>query len=228
MPEPFPVDPQFWEIFSRHVAHQMSNPLAAIEASAYLLEELNADSRKQPVKPAELSPFIQSINEEVTQLKELVAEFRQYFSAMSILPTEVDLVEFFRARTAEAETEGLRIEILEPAKVLGRRLRVDAGLMQKAFHLLWRGLSDLGVSQLKLELKSSPDLSVVELIAVNPIEIAEVEQVGELFVVKPNRDGIGLGLGLPLAKRIIELHGGTIAPIPEPEGGLRVEIRLPQ
>ena len=37
----------------------------------------------------------------------------------------------------------------------------------------------------------------------------------------------GAGLGLAIARRAVEIHGGTIAARNHPEGGLEVAIRLP-
>jgi len=37
----------------------------------------------------------------------------------------------------------------------------------------------------------------------------------------------GVGLGLAITERSILLHGGTVRALNRPEGGLRIEIRLP-
>ena len=44
------------------------------------------------------------------------------------------------------------------------------------------------------------------------------------FTTKPT--GVGTGLGLPVTKKIIELHGGTIDIKNIPAGGIRVAITL--
>jgi signal transduction histidine kinase len=45
------------------------------------------------------------------------------------------------------------------------------------------------------------------------------------FTTKPT--GVGTGLGLPVSKKIVELHGGTIEVSNRAEGGARVAILLP-
>jgi len=37
----------------------------------------------------------------------------------------------------------------------------------------------------------------------------------------------GVGLGLAITERAVRFHGGRVAAFNRPEGGLRVEIRLP-
>jgi signal transduction histidine kinase len=45
------------------------------------------------------------------------------------------------------------------------------------------------------------------------------------FTTKPT--GVGTGLGLPVSKKIVELHGGTIEVSNRRDGGARVMIILP-
>jgi signal transduction histidine kinase len=44
----------------------------------------------------------------------------------------------------------------------------------------------------------------------------------------PTSEPTGAGLGLAIAERIVKLHEGRIRAINEPDGGLRVEMVLPQ
>ena len=44
------------------------------------------------------------------------------------------------------------------------------------------------------------------------------------FTTKPT--GVGTGLGLPVTKQIIDMHGGTISIGPGTNGGVRVTLML--
>lgn len=70
-----------------------------------------------------------------------------------------------------------------------------------------------------------------------PVAIVEIEDTGSgvpreklsrifepFFTTKPN--GVGTGLGLPVSKQIIDLHGGTIKMSPGSRGGARVTLIL--
>jgi signal transduction histidine kinase len=40
-------------------------------------------------------------------------------------------------------------------------------------------------------------------------------------------EGVGTGLGLPISRRIVEAHGGTLAAESIPSRGTRMKLRLP-
>ena len=54
------------------------------------------------------------------------------------------------------------------------------------------------------------------------------EVAGRLFMPFQSRKPNGLGLGLPLARKIVLLHGGEIRIAGAPGEGARVTIELPQ
>ena len=54
-----------------------------------------------------------------------------------------------------------------------------------------------------------------------------VELLGRIFEPYFSTHDSGTGLGLPIAKRIVEEHGGSISAQNVEGGGLSVSIRLP-
>ncbi|MCL2309826.1 MAG: HAMP domain-containing histidine kinase [Proteobacteria bacterium] len=56
---------------------------------------------------------------------------------------------------------------------------------------------------------------------------ALLSRLGEPFLRAPGQKAIGYGLGLAIAKRAIERHGGAITFSLPPDGGFQVEISLP-
>jgi len=62
------------------------------------------------------------------------------------------------------------------------------------------------------------------------IERSFRDQAFEPFRKSPARNGrrAGYGLGLALARRAVEMHGGTIGIEDSPQGGARIRIRLPR
>jgi two-component system, sensor histidine kinase and response regulator len=107
-------------------------------------------------------------------------------------------------------------------------------------HLL-RALDELVVNALT----SSPDASHVSIHASGDeaggvfVEISDqgagLEEAALLIRKEPfmqiedplSRSKSGLGLGIPTARRVIELHGGTLAFAPSPAGGVTARITLP-
>jgi len=55
-----------------------------------------------------------------------------------------------------------------------------------------------------------------------------LDSIFEKFVRSPKAVPGGTGLGLPIAKSIVELHGGSLTVINKPEGGALFEILLPE
>jgi signal transduction histidine kinase len=59
------------------------------------------------------------------------------------------------------------------------------------------------------------------------IDPRHAERVFEPYWQADTQSRVGVGLGLHIARQIVELHGGTIGVVPTPDGGATFTIALP-
>ncbi len=140
----------------------------------------------------------------------------------------VDLVAILQTITDDFTDRGRPIGLggLPSAVIAGRHLA-----LKRAFgNLVENAVKYAG--QVDVMVKRDGDHFVVSIIDDGPgIASADVERAMAPFVrLEPsrNRNTGGFGLGLPIARTIIEGHGGTIALGQRPEGGLAVTVALPE
>lgn len=83
----------------------------------------------------------------------------------------------------------------------------------------------------KVTLTQGPEMTVIQVADPGPgLPEDQLERVFEPFVRlegSRNRDTGGVGLGLAIARTIIQAHGGTITLRNLPEGGLEAVVGLP-
>jgi two-component system OmpR family sensor kinase len=85
-----------------------------------------------------------------------------------------------------------------------------------------------GGSTVKVSLTSAGDRALLRVDDQGPgIAPDELSKVFEPFYRAAGTDASGFGLGLAIAQRAVEAHGGTIRAVNIPGGGLSVEIALP-
>jgi len=134
------------------------------------------------------------------------------------------MVEFYAPL---AESLGKKLELASaPAETRG-----DRPLLERALaNLLENALrhSEPGAI-VRLELQSLADGVRLGVLDSGPgIPREERERVFERFVrLDPSRHGRGSGLGLPLARMIAQLHGGSLHATDSPLGGAAFWLRLP-
>ena len=118
--------------------------------------------------------------------------------------------------------------------------QVFVNLFMNAIHAM-KGGGELTVRTSKTRIVRSTHIegsrSSNQFFLGDTVVLAEIEDTGSgisqehlakifdpFFTTKPT--GIGTGLGLPVSKKIIELHGGTIEITNRPEAGARVAVML--
>jgi signal transduction histidine kinase/ActR/RegA family two-component response regulator len=201
--------------FLATLAHELRNPLAPISTALVLLARDDLD----PVERARLQQMMQrQLGHLVRLIDDLLEVSRLSTGRLQLRVEETDVVEAVREAwdsvlpTALAQRHEMQVQWPEqPCRVRGDRTR----LTQVFVNLLSNAVryTDPGGS-VSLAFESEDDQVVIKVrdtgIGIDPSMQAEVF---DMFVqVEPSmgRGRTGLGVGLSLARQLVELHGGTI------------------
>ena len=208
------------------VSHELRSPLARLGVAIAL-------ARQRPDRTPEA---LERIEKESQRLDRLIGEVLALarLESGTAPPREdyVDLVELLRVvaedAAFEAEANGQTIVFAagEADEIL---LRGNAELLRRAFDNVLRNAIQhaSGTPQVEMTLSRPGGGAVVVTIA-DRGPGAEPEQLESFF--KPFAHGPyskGFGLGLAIARRAVEVHGGQISARARAGGGLEVEIALP-
>jgi len=215
-----------WAEMARQVAHEIKNPLTPIQLSAEHLRRVHAD-RGEPLGPV-LEECVVSILSQVHLLRQIAADFSSFASS----PT---------ARRHSADPVRLVHDVVEPYRVgLQGRIRLQNDIVPPLpqvlvdRHLVSRALANVvenalhampGQGRLRFSARTEGPWVVVD-VEDSGIGMDE-ESLARLFEPYFSTKSTGTGLGLPIARRNIELSGGTISVHSEKGHGTTVTIRLP-
>ncbi len=215
-----------WAEMARQVAHEIKNPLTPIQLNAEHLRRVHAD-RGLPLSPV-LEECVATILEQVTLLRQIASEFSSFASSPTARPSAVDVPELVR-------------EIIAPYRhVLGDRIRFDVDVpadLPPVFvdrTLISRSLTNLVENALHA-MPGAGSLSVAARVDAGSVRIRvadtgvgmDAEALARAFEPYFSTKSTGTGLGLPIAKRNVELTGGTIGIESERRRGTTVELTLP-
>jgi signal transduction histidine kinase len=215
-----------WAEMARQVAHEIKNPLTPIQLSAEHLRRVHED-RGQPMSPV-LETCVDTILGQVRLLRQISAEFSSFASSPTARPAPADPVQLVRD-VVEPYRHGLegriivRNEVREPLpKVFVDRTLVSralANIVENALHAM-PGQGSLTITGRRIE------ASVVIDVTDTGVGMDE-EALERVFEPYFSTKATGTGLGLPIARRNIELSGGAIQVESEKGRGTRVAITLP-
>jgi nitrogen fixation/metabolism regulation signal transduction histidine kinase len=215
-----------WAEMARQVAHEIKNPLTPIQLSAEHLQRVHAD-RGEPMSPV-LEGCVATILGQVRLLRQIAAEFSSFASSPTARRAPADPVRLV-ADVVEPYRTGLgdRIQIVNdvspplPQVVVDRTLvaRALANIVENALHAM--------PGEGRLHLTSRVDDGFVEVRVADTGLGMDDEALARVFEPYFSTKTTGTGLGLPIARRNIELSGGSIGVESTKGLGTAVTIRLP-
>ncbi len=215
-----------WGEVARRLAHEIKNPLTPIQLSAERLQFKLAGKLANGDADM-LARGTQTIITQVQAMKRMVDDFRDYARLPAPVVAPLDLNELIGEVLGLYESSSAAIETrldggLPP--ILG-----DATQLRQIIHNLLRNAEDA------LESLTGARIRIVTEVAGGyaRLSIADngpgfpPELLSRIFEPYVTTKARGTGLGLPIVKKIVEEHLGTIEISNAPEGGARIDIRLP-
>lgn len=206
------------------VAHEIRNPLNAVSMG---LQRLRVEF--QPAETEEYRRLVDLVQREVRRLNAIVEDFLSVARPLSLKPERISipllLDEVLGLAEGEARASAITIERdipREPPPLQADRDRIKQVLLNLVLNAL-QAMPGGGVLTLGARASgASLTLSITDTGAGIPAEI--MPRLFEPYVTTKVK---GLGLGLAIARRIVEAHGGRIEAENRPEGGSRFRVVLP-
>jgi two-component system nitrogen regulation sensor histidine kinase NtrY len=211
---------------ARQVAHEIKNPLTPIQLSAEHLQRVHAD-RGEPMSPV-LEACVATILGQVRLLRQIAAEFSSFASSPTARRAPADPVRLI-ADVVEPYRTGLgeRIHIVNDVKPPLPQVIVDRTLVARALANIVENALHAMPGKGRLQLTSRVDNGFVEVRVADTGVGMDEEALARVFEPYFSTKTTGTGLGLPIARRNIELSGGSIAVESHKDRGTVVTIRLP-
>jgi len=222
--------------FLANVSHELRTPLNAIIGFSDLMKQ----EISGPLGCPEYHEYIDDIRTSGQHLLSVINDIlnlsRIEAGAYELRESETDPHEVIETslrtvrRQAEEGSVGLEAEIEDNLPKLwadGRALKQCLlNLLSNAIKFTPHG----GLIRVQVHMAGSGDLTIAvedNGIGISPGDVATIlEPFGQVDSSR-SRQFDGTGLGLPLTKRLIELHGGSMSFESELGGGTRVTLRIP-
>lgn len=198
------------------LGHEIRNPLASLKGHAQLLLE-----KLEPEQPGRRKAEL--IVREAVRLEELSGHILSFARSGSVDRRPVDPVEVARAAIAEVDDPRVRLVAQEPVAVIAldhvRMEQVLVNLLRNAAQAsAVDGAVDLIVRQegrgVAFEVRDRGP-------GIDPTEVAQIFEPFHTTRVH------GTGLGLAVARRIVESHGGRVEALNHPDGGAVMRVVVP-
>ena len=211
------------------VAHEINQPLGAILTNSETLEEMLQSPAPDLMEVREIAA---DIRRDSQRAADVVRHLRNFFERSTLQLMKIDLNEpvrdaiHFYSTLVVARNANISSSIEMPLPVKGNVVQLHQVILTLLVNAM-DAMSDLPVDQRKITIttdrvENSAEVSVFDAgPGIPPDTLTEV--FAPFFSTKKE----GMGLGLSIARTIIETHGGQIWAENVPGGGAVFYIRLP-
>ncbi len=219
-----------WSDVARRIAHEIKNPLTPIQLAAERLRR--RFSRGEAIDPATAERLTDTIIRQVGDLRRMVDEFSSFARMPKPVFQSESLVDIARQSLFLQQVANPAIDFQFEAPDNLPELVCDRRQLGQAFtNILKNGLEAIeqrgplaGQDQHRIAMRISETEGAAIKLTVSDTGIglpAERDRILEPYMTTRKS---GTGLGLPIVKKIMEEHGGTIAFADQQGGGTIVTM----
>jgi PAS domain S-box-containing protein len=212
------------------IAHEINQPLAAIlsnaDAATMLLE-----SDSPPLD--EIRNILADIHSDDVRASETIRHLRRLTRKheMQVEPLNLNELAFEVVHLVSAEVRRRNVALLPeiasaPATVLGDRVHLQQVLMNLILNSL-EAMADMPEMQRRLSLRTRNNGETVEVSVTDSGSGIAPDELPRLFESFYTTKENGMGLGLAIARSIVNAHGGEIVAENNREGGATFRFELP-
>jgi nitrogen fixation/metabolism regulation signal transduction histidine kinase len=214
-----------WAEMARKVAHEIKNPLTPIQLSAEHIMQVYEDNREDFKKV--LKESTSYIVSEVENLRKIAQDFLETSKKASLQKEKLNLKQIIK-------------ETIEPYKnILSKRIqfkeKYDSRDMifsgdKAKIKTVFRNILTNAIESIKekgvIEIKASSTDEKINLEIRDTGSGVQNQMLENIFEPYFSTKEGGTGLGLPIAKKILEDHGGSIRASLNKPTGLKISITL--
>jgi two-component system NtrC family sensor kinase len=204
------------------VGHDLRNPLQAIENGIYYINtELSKRPNSQNVKET-----LQAIHDSVDYADNIVKDLQSFASKREPLFREIDINTLVKETVSHLK----KPENVETVIELGElpKIEADKDMMKRIFvNLAVNGIQAMEEKRGILEVSTKETNGFIEVKFQDTGIGIKKENMKKLFTPFFTTKAQGMGVGLPICKRFVEIHDGSIKVESEEGEGSIFTVKLP-
>jgi PAS domain S-box-containing protein len=215
---------------SAGIAHEIRNPLSALDLNVHLLEE---DLREHRAGSSKVFSYLDIVNAEIRRLKGILDNFLKFSRPAPIEMREVRIEEavahIVQLFHHEASERRIKVETTMGARlpqVRGDETQLSQVLLNIVVNAV-QSMPNGGVCRIIANNRWLEGREWIEIVVQDTGVGIKQQDLSRLFEPFYTNKPSGSGLGLAIAYRIVEDHGGQVQVSSEEGQGTTVTVRLP-
>jgi signal transduction histidine kinase len=202
------------------IGHDLRNPLQGIMGATHVLKIY-----AKKTADIESIEMLDEIDDCIRRSDKIINDLIEYSQIINLYPVPTDP----KTLTAHAISDSpapANIEVIDKTTA-EPSLRADDRLIQRAFALIIKNAYDAMPNGGKLTIKSRRDHENVVFTFQDTGEGMTAETLSKLWTPLFTTKAKGMGFGLPVCKRFVEAHGGSVIAESSPGHGATFIVTLP-